>query len=64
MLATLRAVAPSGPQWAHEIKWDGYRMVAIIEQGSVSLYSRRGLDWADRMPGLVEALAAWRFARP
>jgi bifunctional non-homologous end joining protein LigD len=58
MLATLRAVAPSGPQWAHEIKWDGYRMVAIIEQGSVSLYSRRGLDWADRMPGLVEALGS------
>jgi bifunctional non-homologous end joining protein LigD len=58
MLATLRAVAPSGPQWIHEIKWDGYRMVAIIEQGSVSLYSRRGLDWADRMPGLVEALGS------
>jgi hypothetical protein len=30
MLATPRAVAPSGPQWMHEIKWDGYRMVAII----------------------------------
>jgi hypothetical protein len=56
MLATLRAVAPSGPQWAHEIKWDGYRMVAIIEQGRVSLYLRRGLDWAGRMPGIVEAL--------
>jgi bifunctional non-homologous end joining protein LigD len=57
MLATLRAEAPSGPQWTHEIKWDGYRMVAIIEHSRVNLYSRRGLDWADRMPGIVEALA-------
>src|SRR3984957_2996031 len=56
MLATLRAVAPSGPLWAHEIKWDGYRIIAIVEQGRVSLFSRNGLNWADRMPGIVEAL--------
>jgi bifunctional non-homologous end joining protein LigD len=58
MLATLRAVAPSGTQWAHEIKWDGYRIIAIVEQGRVSLFSRNGLNWADRMPGIAEALGA------
>jgi bifunctional non-homologous end joining protein LigD len=56
MLATPRAIAPSGPQWAHEIKWDGYRIVAVVDHGNVRLYSRRGLDWSARMPAIVQAL--------
>jgi ATP-dependent DNA ligase len=32
---------PSGPQWLHEIKLDGYRMAARIEDGRVQLHTRR-----------------------
>jgi bifunctional non-homologous end joining protein LigD len=36
---------PSGPQWVHEIKLDGYRMAARIDNGRVQLLTRTGLDW-------------------
>ena len=36
---------PSGPQWLHEIKLDGYRMAARITNGRVQLLTRTGLDW-------------------
>jgi ATP-dependent DNA ligase len=49
--------APSGPQWLHEIKLDGFRMSARIERGNVQLLTRRGLDWSDKYPSVVEALA-------
>src|SRR5262245_16973954 len=37
---------PSGEGWIHEIKHDGYRTLIIIDRGSVSAYSRQGLDRA------------------
>ena len=49
--------APSGPQWLHEIKLDGFRMSAPIERGRVQLLTRTGLDWSDKYPSVVEALA-------
>jgi len=48
-------VAPSGPQWVHEIKLDGYRMGARIERGRVQLLTRTGLDWTDKYPAVVTA---------
>jgi bifunctional non-homologous end joining protein LigD len=36
---------PSGAQWAHEIKLDGYRMAARIDNGRAQLLTRTGLDW-------------------
>ena len=42
---------------AHKIKLDGFRMFARIERGRVQLLTRTGLDWSDKYPGLVEALA-------
>ena len=41
---------PSGPQWLHEIKLDGYRMAARIDNGRVQLLTRTGLDWTDKYP--------------
>ena len=43
-LATLKAKAPSGDQWLHEIKFDGYRVLARINDGAVTLLTRRGHD--------------------
>ncbi|MBV8797686.1 MAG: hypothetical protein JO136_22345, partial [Hyphomicrobiales bacterium] len=48
---------PSAPQWVHEIKLDGFRMAARIDNGRVQLLTRTGLDWTDKYPGAVAALA-------
>jgi ATP dependent DNA ligase domain len=47
---------PSGPQWLHEIKLDGFRMAARIDNGRVQLLTRTGLDWTDKYPGAIAAL--------
>jgi bifunctional non-homologous end joining protein LigD len=46
----------SGPAWVHEIKYDGYRMIARLKGDRVRLYTRRGFNWADRYPHIVDAL--------
>jgi bifunctional non-homologous end joining protein LigD len=46
---------PRGPQWAHEIKFDGYRMQLRSEGGKAVLLTRKGLDWSDRFPAIVAA---------
>jgi bifunctional non-homologous end joining protein LigD len=56
-LASLVAAVPEGEGWLHEIKFDGYRMLARIAGGDVTLLSRNGLDWTDRFPQVVAALA-------
>jgi ATP-dependent DNA ligase len=56
-LAKLVEKAPSGPQWVHEIKFDGYRMAARIERGKVQLLTRSGLDWTERYPATAAAFA-------
>jgi bifunctional non-homologous end joining protein LigD len=48
---------PSGAQWVHEIKIDGYRMAAPIDNGRVQLLTRTGIDWTEKYPGAVAALA-------
>jgi ATP-dependent DNA ligase len=48
---------PSGLQWLHEIKLDGYRMAARIDSGRVQLLTRTGLDWTGKYPSGVAALA-------
>jgi bifunctional non-homologous end joining protein LigD len=56
-LATLSATAPSGADWLHEIKFDGYRMEARIDHGRVQLLTRHAQDWTHRFAPLTEALA-------
>ena len=64
MLATLVAAPPVGDRWLHEIKFDGYRLIARIEAGDVRLLTRSGLDWTDKFGTAVpEALAALPLAR-
>jgi len=51
---------PSGPGWIHEIKHDGYRLMARRDAAGVRLLTRNGHDWASRFPLIVEAVAALR----
>lgn len=56
-LATLVETAPSG-DWRYEFKFDGYRMMARIDNGVVKLFTRNGHDWTAKLPKQVEALAS------
>jgi ATP-dependent DNA ligase len=56
-LSQLVKAPPEGPDWAHEIKYDGYRIHARIVKGSVTLLTRTGLDWTDRYQATAKALS-------
>jgi ATP-dependent DNA ligase len=59
-LPTRVKTAPSGPLWVHEIKHDGFRIVARKAGGVVRLYSKQGYDWSGRYPQVVDALMRMR----
>jgi bifunctional non-homologous end joining protein LigD len=46
---------PTGPEWIHELKWNGYRIIAR-RAGSTRLWSRNALDWSASFPQIVAAL--------
>ncbi len=52
---TRGAAVPAGPDWIHEIKHDGYRLIVQREGKRVRLFTRNGHDWTDRYPLIVEA---------
>ena len=56
-LATLVDEVPRGDAWLHEVKYDGYRLIARVEGGACTLWTRTGLDWSARFPWLRAALA-------
>ena len=49
-LPTLVDKPPVGPQWVHEIKWDGYRVSAYVAAGRATIRTRNGHDWTARCP--------------
>jgi DNA ligase D-like protein (predicted ligase) len=49
---------PDGPDWLHELKFDGYRALAVKSGGKVQLRSRNDNDFSSRYLGIVKALAA------
>lgn len=56
-LATLASAVPTGPGWGFEIKFDGYRILARVEEGQARLFTRAGNDWTGKMPSLAAAVA-------
>lgn len=56
-LASLVDEPPEGDDWLHEQKFDGYRILAMLDQGDVRLSSRRFKDWTAEFPAVVRALA-------
>lgn len=47
-MAILVDTPPSGPQWAFEVKWDGYHLAVHVEPGRVRVITRGGYDWTRR----------------
>src|SRR3954463_5080882 len=47
---------PTGPDWWHEIKHDGFRFQACRDGDRVRLFTRRGYDWSDRYPAVLNAV--------
>ncbi len=56
-LATLVSNAPEGPDWVHELKYDGYRMLCRLEDRSATLLTRNGHDWTAKLPHVAAATA-------
>jgi bifunctional non-homologous end joining protein LigD len=56
-LCKLATVPPRGADWLSDVKFDGYRLLAWLDGGSVRLLTRNGLDWTARFPSLAKALA-------
>jgi bifunctional non-homologous end joining protein LigD len=53
--ATLVDSVPAGAAWLHEMKYDGYRCLLALAGGKARIYTRTGLDWTGKFPGIAEA---------
>ncbi len=60
-LAQLRDAPPVGNEWLHEIKFDGYRIQAVMHGGKIRLFTRNKLDWTKRYERTAKALAALKL---
>ena len=49
---------PCGPDWIHEIKHDGFRILARRDERGVRLFTRNGYDFPERFPLIIKAVAA------
>lgn len=61
MLATMVKEPFDHPDWIFEVKWDGYRAVAEIRDGAVSLYSRNGIPFEKKFAPVAESLRKFGF---
>ena len=54
-LATLKDKAPSGAQWIHEIKYDGYRAQVHVDRGAAKIFTRNGHNWTHRFSNIAKS---------
>jgi bifunctional non-homologous end joining protein LigD len=54
-LATLTDAPPPGPEWIHELKYDGYRALCRIDHGKARLFSRNAKDWTRELAAVARA---------
>ena len=64
MLATAADTLPTGPVWTYELKWDGYRTLAIKSGSAVRLLSRNLKNLTGDYPGIAAAIAHHSCATP
>ena len=57
MLATPSPHLPSGPGWTYEVKWDGYRTLALKQSSAVRLFSRNLKDATKTYPSIAQSIA-------
>ena len=62
-LAKLVSAAPKGDGWVYEVKYDGYRMLAFVEENRARLVSRNGKDYTGHFPAIAAELADWSAGR-
>ncbi|MBX3387822.1 MAG: DNA ligase D [Phycisphaeraceae bacterium] len=55
-LCTLSEHVPTGENWLHEIKFDGYRLIAQLRRGAVRLITRAGKDWTSKFRPIAHAI--------
>jgi bifunctional non-homologous end joining protein LigD len=60
MLATSAASLPEGPEWTYEVKWDGYRAIAVKDGDRVRILSRNEKDLTHEYPAVVAAVRSVR----
>ena len=60
MLAQSSDALPLGPAWTYEVKWDGYRSIAVKDGACVKLWSRNQKDLTRDYPGIEAALGKLR----
>src|SRR5689334_288862 len=53
--------APAGADWLHEVKWDGYRILATVVDGKVRLWSRNAKEWTEKIPAITADIAALKL---
>jgi bifunctional non-homologous end joining protein LigD len=61
MLATLVNEPFSDPDWVYEVKWDGYRTIAYIDNGKVDLRSRNNKIFTDKYYSITEIFKSWNI---
>lgn len=62
-LPTSGRVVPATPDWLHELKYDGYRLIVARDGGCVRLITRGGYDLSKRFPWIVETALKNRHAQ-
>ena len=61
MLATLVDEPVDQPGWLYEIKWDGYRAIALVNKGKVNLLSRNNKSFNDKFYPIHQLLQSWKI---
>jgi len=56
-LCTLVDSVPTGAGWLHEVKYDGYRALIAVANGTAKVFTRSGLDWTEKFAAIAEAAA-------
>jgi bifunctional non-homologous end joining protein LigD len=54
-IPTAGKTVPARPEWVHEVKYDGYRLIVVREDKRIRLITRNGHDWSSRYPWIVES---------
>ncbi len=60
-LCRSQASPPVGEDWLHEVKWDGYRIVATVVDAKVRLWSRNAIEWTHKIPELAAAVKSLKL---